>query len=156
MKGHKKRKIASQRDLWKEVGGLEAVVNGFSRANLQRATYSSDVWSELRQTLFGNENKSQKHWLWVIWNNNRRGLRDTVCGPHWRRSVEVSFKSAVHSSGAMPEKDNSEETLELREPKHNVFSLSASPSSNPMSQSDLSRREREIQFVGEVKGTITA
>ena len=41
MTKQKKRKIASQRDLWEVAGGLEAVVSEFSLVNLHGATYSS-------------------------------------------------------------------------------------------------------------------
>lgn len=57
----------------------------------------------------------------------------------------------VHASRTLPEIDNQEQIFELGEPKLNVLSLSSSLSSNPMSQSDNSGRQREIQFVDEGK-----
>lgn len=29
-------------------------------------------------SIFENDNKQYKHWLWVIWHDNRRGLKDQV------------------------------------------------------------------------------
>lgn len=168
MTGHKKKKLKSKKDLWEEAGGFEV------------ATYNSDVWRQLCLALFGTENKSQKHWLWVIWTNNRRGLRQTVCdskkskvqhltlkGDNIEKELEThgqqlecsqrlescqeeiqglfgdqdqaeeewcghdSFESVAQTTMTMPELDNPDNTLGLNEPP-------ASPSSNPMCQSDHS------------------
>lgn len=69
-----------------------------------------------------------------------------------RHSVEDFFESVGQTSRAMSEMDNPDEPLDLHEPKPNVSSLSASLSSNPMSQFDHSGREGEIQFVAEIEG----
>ena len=137
----------------------------FSLVNLHGATYSSDVWSELCLSLFGNENKSPKHWLWVIWNNNRRGLRDRIRDHNNMKGLDSitkdpktenkeaathGFESVVQTSRAISELDNLDDAIDLPEPKHNISSLSASPSSNPISQFDHPGREKEIQFVAEI------
>ena len=67
--------------MWAKAGGMEVLVRTMKSAitNNKDTGYSSDIWSDLSISLFGEEKKKNRHWLWVIWNENRNGLRDLVC-----------------------------------------------------------------------------
>ncbi|KAL7391466.1 hypothetical protein ABVT39_009707 [Epinephelus coioides] len=74
----KKGSRAQRKDLWAMAGGMEALVRSMKSVNItNRGTeYTSEIWSELSVTLFGQDQKKNCHWLWVIWTRNRKGVRD--------------------------------------------------------------------------------
>lgn len=77
MTGGRKQKAA--KDLWALAGGFSVVVKEFSKQNVGHTIpYNSEIWTNLSLSIFGNDIKQYKHWLWVIWHDNRRGLKDQV------------------------------------------------------------------------------
>ncbi|KAL7374542.1 hypothetical protein ABVT39_002691 [Epinephelus coioides] len=74
----KKGSRAQRKDLWAMAGGMEALVRSMKSVNItNRGTeYTSEIWSELSVTLFGQDQKKNRHWLWVIWTRKRKGVRD--------------------------------------------------------------------------------
>lgn len=73
------RKQKAAKDLWDLAGGFSVVVKEFSKLNVGHTIpYNSEIWTNLSLSIFGNDNKQYKHWLWVIWHDNRRGLKDRV------------------------------------------------------------------------------
>jgi len=40
--------------------------------------YSSEIWSQLAVELLHEDTQKNRHWLWVVWNHNHRGLRERV------------------------------------------------------------------------------
>ncbi|TKS90225.1 Zinc finger protein 658B [Collichthys lucidus] len=80
-------------DIWEEAGGVESVVRAFAQENLPAKSgisYTSPVWSKICQTLFADDTKPRRHWLWVVWSENRRNLKEKV----------ARFKSQGHESVA--------------------------------------------------------
>ncbi|XP_034075853.1 uncharacterized protein LOC117548599 [Gymnodraco acuticeps] len=76
----KKGKRAQRKDLWAMAGGMEALVRGLKSVHITKRDtgHSSYIWSELAIILFGHDDKKHRHWLWVVWTNNRKGLRDLI------------------------------------------------------------------------------
>ncbi|KAG1959341.1 hypothetical protein F2P79_007101 [Pimephales promelas] len=52
--------------------------------------YSSEIWSQLAIDVFNEDSHKNRHWLWVVWNHNRRGLR---------KRVHLAAKSPHHHNG---------------------------------------------------------
>lgn len=40
--------------------------------------YASPIWSQLCIALFGEDTPQNRHWLWLIWTYNRKGVRDQL------------------------------------------------------------------------------
>lgn len=87
----KKGKSAVRKDLWADAGGIAALVKTMKSKNItsQKTDYSSGVWSEISLALFGKDNPKNRHWLWVVWTKNWRGIRDLI-NPHHGKSKELS------------------------------------------------------------------
>ncbi|KAI4800981.1 hypothetical protein KUCAC02_006246 [Chaenocephalus aceratus] len=76
----KKGNGAQRKDLWAMAGGMEALVRGMKSVHMTKRDtgHSSYIWSELALMRFGHDDKKRRHWLWVVWTNNRKGLRDLI------------------------------------------------------------------------------
>ncbi len=74
------RKQKAAKDLWDLAGGFSVVFEKeFSKLNVGHTSpYNSEIWTNLCLSIFGNDNRQYKHWLWVIWHDNRMGLKDQV------------------------------------------------------------------------------
>ncbi|GAA6076177.1 uncharacterized protein LOC113636339 [Tachysurus ichikawai] len=62
------------------IGGIDALVRTMKSVNISKTdtSYSSKIWSKLSQSLFGQDHKKNRHWLWVMWTTNRNRVRDLV------------------------------------------------------------------------------
>ncbi|XP_060715713.1 uncharacterized protein LOC132839004 [Tachysurus vachellii] len=76
----KKGQRMKRKDLCAMVGGMDALVRTMRSVNISKTDtgYSSKIWSELSQSLFGEDHKKNRHWLWVMWTTNRNGVKDLV------------------------------------------------------------------------------
>ena len=73
----KQGKKVHRKDLWVVAGGRESVVTAMRSANISErdTNYSSEIWSELFTTLFGENNPKNCYWLYIIWTRNRKEVR---------------------------------------------------------------------------------
>ena len=76
----KKGNRAQRKDLWAMSGGMTALVETMQSVKITNrdTSYSSEIWSELSISLFGQDDPKIRHWLWVIWTKNRKGMRDLI------------------------------------------------------------------------------
>lgn len=74
----KKGSKAQRKKLWEISGGLHSLVGTLRSVNIENkdTSYSSAIWSEVSLKLFGEDDSKHRHWLWVIWTKNRKGVRD--------------------------------------------------------------------------------
>lgn len=72
----KKGQRMQRKDLCAMVGGMDALVRTMRSVNISKT--DTGYWSELSQSLFGQDHKKNRHWLWVMWTINRNGVRDLV------------------------------------------------------------------------------
>lgn len=77
---YEKGKQHGRADMWGKAGGVDAVMHALRKADvLNRNTeYSSEMWSQLSMVLFDEDIQKNRHWLWVAWTKNRKGLRDRI------------------------------------------------------------------------------
>ncbi len=64
---------------------------------MKKTDWSSEVWSELSTAVFGVNTNQNRKWLYVVWKQNRRGLRTHVMKPK-SYDDKGSEKSADHPS----------------------------------------------------------
>ncbi len=64
---------------------------------MKKTVWSSEVWSELSTAVFGVNTNQNRKWLYVVWKQNRRGLRTHVMKPK-SYDDKGSEKSADHPS----------------------------------------------------------
>ncbi|KAF0026092.1 hypothetical protein F2P81_020829 [Scophthalmus maximus] len=94
-----------RKDLWAMAGGMESLVRTMKSFNITKrdTMYTSEIWSELSMSLFGQDHKKKKHWLWVKWTKNRNGVRDLITTQH-----EIS--SVINEDQAMAKNTRDEDT----------------------------------------------
>ncbi|XP_026992183.1 uncharacterized protein LOC113636339 [Tachysurus fulvidraco] len=78
----KKGQKIQRKDLCAMVGGIDALVGTMKRFNISKTdtSYSSNIWSKLSLSLFGQDLKKNRQWLWVMWTTNRNRVRELVTG----------------------------------------------------------------------------
>ncbi|XP_047664355.1 nuclear mitotic apparatus protein 1-like isoform X3 [Tachysurus fulvidraco] len=98
-KGHARRRS----DVWAEAGGKENIVHQFLKADVLNRDlgYSSNLWSDLSWKLFDEDSKRNRHWLWVIWTQNRNGVKDQVV-------LNSPYDPTALEPGDMPEGETKE------------------------------------------------
>ncbi len=64
---------------------------------MKKTDWSSEVWSELSTAVFGVNTNTNRKWLYVVWKQNRRGLRTHVMKTK-SYDDKGSDKSADHPS----------------------------------------------------------
>ncbi|KAK2841232.1 hypothetical protein Q7C36_012811 [Tachysurus vachellii] len=76
----KKGQRMQRKDMCAMVGGMDTLVRTMRSVNMSKTDtgYSSKIWSELSQSLFDQDHKKNRHWLWMMWTTNRNGVRDLV------------------------------------------------------------------------------
>lgn len=100
---HKKGKVVKRTDVWAEAGGKEAVVFQFLKADIlnREQGYSSDIWSDVSIALFGEDTRKNRHWLWVIWTNNRNGVRDQLTMNHQSEQTTLEPGDIMPNEGKL-------------------------------------------------------
>ncbi|KAM3619456.1 uncharacterized protein V6R79_008529 [Siganus canaliculatus] len=90
------------------AGGINSLVTAMDNANIKtRGTnYSSEIWAELSETVFSEDNKKNRHWLWVVWNKNRKGLKDLIQQEEPLRITQIQSDEENKKDASGEEKEN--------------------------------------------------
>jgi len=77
---YKKVTKRARSDLWEKAGGIDSMTKKLQKADILNINteYSSEIWSQLAIDVFNEDSHKNRHWLWVVWNHNHRGLRERV------------------------------------------------------------------------------
>lgn len=77
---YKKGQKQARKDVWAQAGGIERIVKEMLTSEILKYSqkYGSPIWSQLSTALFGEDSEKNRHWLWVIWSYNRKGVRDQL------------------------------------------------------------------------------
>lgn len=75
-KGSKQRRS----NLWEKAGGTQIIIEKLQKSDIlnRNTERSSDLWSELALSFFGDDSQTNRLWSWSIWTTNRDGVKEKV------------------------------------------------------------------------------